>query len=119
MNKVILIGNLTKDPEMRSTGTGKSVCAFTLAISQGKDKTDFIDCVAWDKAAENIAKYMSKGKKMCVIGRLQKRSYDTDSGKRYVTEVIVNEYEFLSPMGQKHEPEYEPVSEEEAERLPF
>lgn len=98
MNKVILIGNLTKDPELRTTQGGKSNCNFTLAIS-GRNKTvEYVKCVAWEKTAENIAKFMSKGKRMGVEGRIQTRDYEKDGRKVYVTEVICTEVEFLSPM---------------------
>lgn len=105
MNQFIGIGNITKDLDLRSTASGKSVCSFSIAINHGfgdKKQTDYIDCVAWDKAAESLCKYMSKGKKIAVSGRLQKRSYEDAKGNtRYVTEVVVDEVEFLSPMGEK------------------
>lgn len=103
MNKVILIGRLTKDPEMRTTGTGIAVTTFTLAVNrpftdQSGDRTaDFINCVAWRKQAENIAKYCVKGTQVAAEGRIQTRSYDaTDGSKRYVTEVICDNVTFLS-----------------------
>lgn len=102
MNKVILIGRLTKDPELRTTESNKSVSSFSLAVdsfrrdSQGENQADFINCVAWEGLAENLAKYMKKGSKIAVEGRIQTRSYDAKDGtKRYVTEVVATSIEFL------------------------
>ena len=106
MNKVILIGRLTKDPEMRTTTTGQNVTSFTVAVSRtytnqnGERETDFINCVAWRKQAENIAKYCTKGKQVAVEGRIQTRSYDHQDGtKRYVTEVMADNVTFLDSKG--------------------
>ncbi len=103
MNKVILIGNLTKDPEISTTTTGVSVCRFTLAISRryanadGERETDFINVVVWRTLADNCHKFLKKGSKVGVVGNIQSRSYDaTDGSKRYVTEVIAEEVEFIS-----------------------
>ena len=103
MNKVILIGNLTKDPEISTTTTGVSVCRFTLAISRryanadGERETDFINVVVWRTLADNCHKFLKKGSKVGVVGNIQSRSYDaTDGSKRYVTEVIAEEFEFIS-----------------------
>ena len=100
MNSIILIGRLTKDPELRYTPNGKAVCSFTLAVDRpyGGDKkeADFINTVVWNKVGENCAQYLSKGRKAAVQGRLQVRSYEDDNGKRhYVTEVVANSVEFL------------------------
>lgn len=103
MNKVILIGNLTKDPELSTTTSGISVCRFTLAISrrftnsEGERETDFINIVVWRGAAENCHKFLKKGSKAAIIGSLQTRSYDAQDGtKRFVTEVIADEVDFVS-----------------------
>lgn len=103
MNKVILIGRLTKDPELRYTpGSGTAVTSFNLAVDKYNSKTkeheaDFVPVVAWNKTAENIANYMTKGSQLAVSGRIQTRSYEAKDGtKRYVTEVVANEVEFLS-----------------------
>lgn len=103
MNKVILIGRLTRDPELRTTGTGTSVASFTLAVNRpytdqsGERTADFINCVIWRKQAENIAKYCQKGSQVAVEGRIQTRSYDAQDGsKRYVTEVMCDNVTFLS-----------------------
>lgn len=101
MNKAILMGRLTKEPELRATSNGVSVCTFTLAIERKfKDKsgnrlTDFIPCVAWRQQADFVSRYFSKGQRVAVIGSIQPRSYEDQSGqKRYITEVIVEEIYF-------------------------
>lgn len=102
MNKVILGGRLTKDPDVRYTQSGKCVTSFTLAVDRpysgtnGEKTADFIPCVAWEKKAEICGEYLNKGNKVLVEGRLQIRSYDGNDGqKRWVTEVIVIDVEFL------------------------
>lgn len=111
MNKIILIGRLTKDPELSYTQGGKAVCKFTLAVDRpynGESKeADFINIVVWNKAGENAAKYLVKGRQTAVEGRLQLRSYDGNDGKkRYVTEVIADRVEFIGGAGtQKQENE--------------
>lgn len=103
MNKVILIGNLTKDPEISTTNNGVSVCRFTLAISrryansEGERETDFINIVVWRNLADNCHKFLKKGSKAAVVGNIQTRSYDgTDGTKKYVTEIVAEEVEFIS-----------------------
>lgn len=102
MNKVILIGRLTRDPEMRTTPSGIATTSFSIAVqrnyanAQGDREADFINCVAWRKQAENIAKYCTKGSQVAVDGRIQTRNYDAQDGtKRYVTEVIADNVTFL------------------------
>ncbi len=102
MNKVILIGNLTRDPELTTTTSGISVCRFTLAVSrrftnsEGERETDFINVVVWRNAAENCHKFLRKGSKAAIVGNIQTRSYDAQDGsKRYVTEVVAEEVEFV------------------------
>ena len=101
MNKVFLIGRLSRDPELRHTGSGTAVCQINVAISrpvsQGSEpQTDFINVVVWNKQAENVAKYLAKGRQIAVEGRIQTRNYDNNEGKRtYVTEVIASNVEFL------------------------
>ena len=101
MNKVILIGRLVKDPEMRYTQSGKGVCSFVLAVDrrfskEGQQTADFIPIVAWNKLAEIVGDNLTKGRRISVEGRMQVRSYDAQDGtKRYVTEVIADEVEFL------------------------
>ena len=103
MNKAILIGNLTKDPELSTTNSGISVCRFTLAVSRrfigssGERETDFLNIIAWRSQAENCSKYLRKGSKCAVVGSIQTRSYDAQDGsKRYITEITADEVEFLS-----------------------
>jgi len=107
MNKCILIGNLTKDPEITTTSNGVSVCRFTLAVtrrfanSEGERDTDFISIVAWRALADNCHKFIKKGSKVAVVGNIQSRSYDaTDGTKRYVTEIVAEEVEFLNTRAQ-------------------
>lgn len=103
MNKVVLIGRLTKDPELKFTpGTGTAVATFTLAVDRrvpnknGQREADFVPIVVWGKQAESTANYMSKGKLMGVSGRIQTRSYEAKDGtRRYVTEVVADEVQFL------------------------
>lgn len=107
LNRIVLIGRLTKDPELRHTQSGKAVCAFTLAVDRpylannGNREADFINIVVWNKTAENCAQYLAKGKLAAVDGRLQIRSYDGQDGqRRYVTEVIADNVRFLSPKSE-------------------
>ena len=98
INKVILMGRLTKDPELRRTGNQTPVCTFSIAVDNGygeNKQTDFINCVAWNKTAEFVSKYFTKGKMIIVIGRISTRSWETQDGKRnYATEVIASEVSF-------------------------
>lgn len=134
MNKVILVGNLTKDPELSETPSGVAVCKFSLAVSrdytnaEGNRDTDFFNITVWRGRAENCGKYLKKGNKVAIVGSLQTRSYeDKDGIKRNVTDVIANEVEFLTPKqsGQEEEsvvsvtrqrPQLEAIDDN---RLPF
>ena len=134
MNKVILVGNLTKDPELSETPSGVAVCKFSLAVSrdytnaEGNRDTDFFNITVWRGRAENCGKYLKKGNKVAIVGSLQNRSYeDKDGIKRNVTDVIANEVEFLTPKqsGQEEEsvvsvtrqrPQLEAIDDN---RLPF
>lgn len=97
MNNVSLIGRLTKDVEERRTQNGTPVASFTLAVNRRKkeDGADFIKCIAWDKAAETIAKYVHKGDLFGVIGYIQTRNYEKDGRMNYVTEVVTTSFQFL------------------------
>jgi single-strand DNA-binding protein len=131
MNRVFIIGNLTKDPELRTTNSGISKCSFTVAVQRrGQDKqADFIPVVAWRGLADNCGKYLAKGRQVAVCGSIQTRSYDTASGdKRYVTEVVADEVQFLSKSGSggkfseeqdtpMNTSEFEPVND--LDDLPF
>lgn len=107
VNQVILMGNLTRDPEVRQTPTGQSVCNFSLALNRAyKDKsdqwveaTDFIDIVAWGPLGERIGQYLSKGRRCLVQGRLQSRSWEQDGNKRNKVEVLANDVTFLDGRG--------------------
>lgn len=99
MNKVILIGRVVADPEKRSTQSGKAVATYRLAVDrrfkqEGQPDTDFFPCVAWGANAEFASKYLRKGTKIAIEGRLQIRSWDKDGEKRYATEIIVEQHEF-------------------------
>ena len=99
MNKVWLIGNLTKDPELSTTGSGISVCKFTLAVTRrfAQNETDFFNIIVWRGPAENCFKFLKKGGRAAVNGSIQNRSYEDNNGnKRYVTEIIADEVQFLS-----------------------
>jgi len=102
LNRVVLVGRLTKDPDLRYTANGTAVANFTVAVNrpfsnqQGDREADFINCVIWRKPAESLANYMSKGSLIGVDGRIQTRSYDGQDGKRvYVTEVVADTVQFL------------------------
>ncbi len=104
MNKVILVGNLTRDPELSETPNGVAVCRFSIAVSRdyansdGTRETDFFNITVWRGRAENCGRYLKKGNKVAVVGSLQNRSYeDKDGIKRNVTDVVANEVEFLTP----------------------
>ncbi len=102
MNKVFLIGRLTRDPELRYTGNNTPVASFTVAVNRtftnqaGEREADFINVVVWRKQAENVKNYLSQGSQVAIEGRLQVRNYDDQNGqKRYVTEVIADNVEFV------------------------
>lgn len=102
MNRIVLVGRLTKDPELKYTGNGVPVANFTLAVGrpfsnqQGERETDFINCVVWRKPAENVANFLKKGSLAGVDGRMQTRNYEGQDGKRvYITEVLAESVQFL------------------------
>ena len=136
MNKVMLTGRLTKDPEFTTTANGISVCRFSLAVDRkftnenGEKEADFINIVVWRGLAENCNKYLHKGNKAGIVGSIQTRTYDDREGnKKYATEVVADEVEFLSsPNENENKPKsesqkkqetmqkFEPISES---NLPF
>lgn len=131
MNKVFLIGNLTKDPDLSETSNGVAVCKFSVAVSRdyanadGERETDFFNITVWRGRAENCGKYLKKGNKVAIVGTLQNRSYeDKDGIKRNVTDVVASEVEFLTPKQQDNDtitvkretPELTPI---EDAQLPF
>ena len=105
MNKVILMGRLARDPEARTTTTGKTVASFTVATDRPKTRdgqkqpADFTRCIAFDKTASFVATYFKKGARILIEGRLQTRSYDRDGQKHYVTEVLTDRAEFCESKG--------------------
>lgn len=131
MNSVCLIGRLTKDVQERRTQNGTAVISFTLAVDRRKkdDGADFIPCIAWDKAAETIAKYVHKGDLFGVAGYIQTRSYEKDGRRNYVTEVVTTSFQFLerkremssdSPSGQNNSDSYDGWAyDSDSSEIPF
>ena len=132
INKVVLMGRLTRDPEMRHTNSGTPVTTFSIAINSGygeNQRTDFVNCIAWNKTAEFVTKYFTKGKMIIVIGRISTRSWETQDGKRaYATEVVAKEVSFgetkssqqtaTQPPMQDDDDDFTPLDEEDDD-LPF
>ena len=133
MNRVYLIGNLTRDPELATTTSGVSVCRFSIAVqrrfsnAEGEREADFFNIVVWRAQGENCHKYLKKGSKCAVCGSLQNRSYDANDGtKRNITEIVADEVEFLTsksagdgmdrPTDKKEVSELEPIDDDS---LPF
>jgi single-strand DNA-binding protein len=119
MNRVVLVGRLTKDPDLRYTPNGVAVANFTVAVNrpfsnqQGNREADFINCVVWRKPAENLANYMKKGSLIGVDGRIQTRSFDNQEGNRvFITEVVADSVQFLESRGSSQDrgsqPGYQP-----------
>lgn len=131
MNKVILIGNLSRDPELATTNSGVAVCRFSIAVqrryqnSEGEREADFFNIVVWRAAGENCAKFLKKGSKCAVVGRLQNSSYEASDGtKRYTTEIVADEVEFLSSRNSdggevSSAPEAKPAKKETTELQPI
>ena len=97
MNLVTLIGRLTRDPELKYSQSGKAFCKFSVAVTReyNRDEADFINCVAWDKRAETIAEYLRKGRRVALQGRLSVRSYEQNGETKWITEVIVDKFDFI------------------------
>ena len=130
MNKVQLIGRLTKDPELRYTKSNIAVANYTLAINTGygeKVQTDFINITTWGKGGEFVKNYLKKGQAIAIVGRLRSNSYeDKDGNKRYMTEVVTEDIEFVGNKKQEEKettesfvPEYQYDIETEEDELPF
>ena len=108
MNKVYLIGNLTRDPELRATQSGVSVCNFSIAVNHrfrnaqtGQQETDFFNIIAWRQLGELCGKFLMKGKKVAIVGSIQTRTYKAQDGsKRTAFDIVADEVEFLSPAGE-------------------
>lgn len=125
MNKVILIGRLTKDPEVKATQSQVSFCTFTVAVDRkfktatGERQSDFLTCVAWRQQADLLGRYFQKGSKIGIVGNLQSRSYDNNEGKKvYVTEVVVDEIEFMDSKQKGVEKEPSEASAKSYSELP-
>ena len=108
MNKVVLIGNLVRDPEVRATQSGISVCNFTVAVNRrfkkenGEQETDFLNVIAWRQLAELCGKYLAKGRKVAVTGSIQTRTYEAkDGSKRTAWDIVADEVEFLTTQSQQ------------------
>ena len=116
MNKVCLIGRLTRDPELRYTGSNRAVASFTLAVNRqftnqnGEREADFINIVVWGKQAENVKNYINQGSQIAVEGRIQTRSYDDQNGqRRYVTEVVADAVHFIESKASREQRVNNPV----------
>ena len=123
MNKVFLIGNLTRDPELTETASGVPVCHFSIAVNRnyqsqdGERQTDFFNCTAWRSMAETIARYTKKGKKVSVVGSVQLRNYEDNQGvKRTAVDIICQDVEFLSP--RENDDSFDDVSEAPRQSTP-
>ena len=99
MNVVILMGRMTRDPELKYTSGGKAFANFSLAVQKLRDGVEFIDCTAWEKTAETIAEYFRKGNRILIQGRLSVNSYEQNGEKRRMTRVVVNSFEFIENSG--------------------
>lgn len=137
MNKAFLIGNLAADPELKKTTSGKSVCQFRIGVrrdyknADGNYDADFFPIITWNQTAEFCAKYLKKGNRVAIDGRIETRSYDAQDGsKRYITEIVANSVESLTPKSEgetKNAPNYdkpkekreETASAENDDELPF
>jgi len=125
LNKVVLIGRLVKDPELRNTQSGKAVANFIIAVDRpyvtdsGEREADFIPIVAWNKTAENIVKYLGKGRLIAVAGRMQVRNYEKDNVRHYVTEVIADDVRFLDRAPEESEASAPPQQQDPYDQIPF
>lgn len=126
MNKVFLIGRLTRDPELRYTGSNTAVATFSLAVNRtftnqsGEREADFINIVVWRKQAENVKNYLQQGSQVAIDGRIQTRSYDDQNGqKRYVTEVVADNVEFLGSRGSSNSSNNISTSNNNVEPTPY
>lgn len=107
INRVVLVGRITKDPELKVTSSNIPVVSFTIAVNRsftdqsGERQADFINCVVWRKQAENLARYIKKGGLLGIEGRIQTRNYETEQGMRYVTEVLCESIQFLESRNEQ------------------
>lgn len=132
MNNVVLIGRLCADPELRYTPSGVATCSFRLAVdkglpknkkqemeSKGQPTADFINIVVWGKLGENCANYLAKGRLVAIQGRIQSRSWETENGRRYITEVVANQVQFLEWGKNNGIPDGFVEVDSESENVPF
>ena len=126
MNKVVLIGNLTRDPEIAETQSGVTVCRFALAVKRnysngdGERETDFFNVLVWRTLGENCGKYLKKGNKVAIVGSLQNRTYEDKHGnKKQVTEINAMEVEFLTPKGNDEQVKAKITPADNDDGLPF
>lgn len=115
LNRALLVGRLTRDPELRRTGSGKAVTSFNLAVERNfksdEQEADFINCVCWGKIAENTERYCSKGSMVSIDGRIQTRNYDNSQGQKvYVTEVIADSVQFINTRKENQTAPQAPVN---------
>lgn len=125
INRVVLVGRLTKDPELKYTQSGVAVCRFTLAVNrtfsnqQGEREADFINCVTWRKQAENTANFLRKGSLAGIEGRIQTSSFDGQDGKRvFMTEVVADSVQFLEPKSNRSEQPNNSYQEQQQQSQP-
>lgn len=127
VNQVTLMGNLTRDPELRQTPSGQNVVSFSLALNRSyrdqggewQEATDYVDIVAWGPLAERVSQYLSKGSRALVQGRLQSRSWEQEGQKRNKVEVLANDVTFLDSRGsQESDSTYEPTTEKASTEKP-
>ena len=121
MNITILMGRLTRDPELKYTSNGKAYANFTLAVQKTKDEAEFIDCIAWEKTAENIAEYFGKGNRILIQGRLNVNSYEQNGEKRKFTRVQAFNFEFIDSKnsGNSQSDNRNNYEDDEDEAFPF
>ena len=123
MNRVILVGRITKDPELKKTAQDIAVVNFTIAVNrnytdqQGEKQADFISCVVWRKQAENVAKYVSKGMLLGVEGRIQTRQYESETGMKYITEVLCDSVQFLENKSSNQSFEDQPSTKSQSDEF--
>ncbi len=118
MNVFCFAGNITKDIDLRSTSSGKSVASFSVAINEGKDKTTFINCVAWEKTAELISQYCQKGDRLSGTGRLENRTWEKDGQKHYATDIVIVQFDFPPKRNSGGEQSESPADDMD-DQIPF
>ena len=123
MNRVILVGRITRDPELKKAAQDIAVVKFTIAVNrnytdqQGEKQADFISCVVWRRQAENVAKYVSKGMLLGVEGRIQTRQYESETGMKYITEVLCDSVQFLENKSSNQSIEDQPSTKSQSDEF--